>query len=61
MKRIHMELDKKEFVKDFHKLIERYGRSKLGFKERRKMRFWAYPNLTKSDLVQGLLTTVCER
>ena len=31
IKGIHIELDKTNFVRDFHKVIERYGRSKSGF------------------------------
>ena len=60
IKGIYIELDKTNFARDFHKVIERYRRSKSGFQDRRRIRFWAYLELTKSNLVRGILTTACE-
>ena len=60
IKGIHIKLDKTNFARDFYKVIERYGRSKSGFQDGRRMRFWAYLELTKSDLARELLTTACK-
>ena len=38
-----------------------HERSVLGFDDERKMRFWAYLDLIKSDKAKELLTKVCKR
>ena len=39
IKGIHIKLNKVNFSKDFYRAIERYRRSKSGFKDKRKIRF----------------------
>ena len=36
---IHIDLDTKNFTRNFNKYMEKYGQSKTGFKNRRRMRF----------------------
>ena len=57
----YVDLSLENFQLDFQKLIEKFGRSISGFKDRRRMRFWAYLDLIKSNKAKGLLTRVCEK
>ena len=58
---IHLEINTKNFNTNFQKLIVVYGRSKLGFKNKRRMRLWAHLNLAKSDKAKGTLIKAYER
>ena len=56
-----MELDLENFQANFTKLITVYGRLVSEFDYGRKMRFWVYPDLIKSDKAKELLTKAYER
>ena len=44
-----------QFNYKFNKLIEICSRSKNSFSDRRRMRFWVYQDLVKSNKVKGTL------
>ena len=57
---IHVELSTNRFNYKFNKLVETYGRSKNGFLDSRRMRFWAHQDLVKSNKARGTLTIAYE-
>ena len=61
VKGIYVDLDMDSFQKNFQQLMSMFGRSVSGFADGRRIRFWAHPDLVKSDLAKGLLTRAYER
>ena len=55
---IHMEIDTFNFKKNFRNIIDIYGHTQSGFNDRRKTRFFPYPELVKSDIARRMLTKV---
>ena len=58
---LHIEIEMKNFKWNFNQLVARYSRITSSFLDGRKMRFFAYPNLVKSDLAWGALEKVYKR
>ena len=58
---IHLEINTKNFNKNFKKLIAVYERTKSGFSNGHRMRLWAHPDLAKSDKAKETLIKAYER
>ena len=58
---INVELDSTNFNSNFQKFLLIYTRKTIGFKSRRRRRFWSHPDLVKSDRAKGILTKAFKR
>ena len=61
VKVIYIDLDLENFQSGFQQFMVKFGTSRSGFEHRRRMRFWAYSDLLKSNLAKGTLTKAYER
>ena len=58
---INVELDSTNFNSNFQKFLSIYARKTIGFKSRKRIRFWSRLDLVKSDRAKGISTKIFER
>ena len=58
---LHIELNMNNFKNILNKIIAIYRRKTSGFNDRRKMNFFTYPDLVKSDKERGALEKAHKR